>query len=290
VPVAIQVGVESIGDQLLNESLASLAAKTPGLFTTELEGGLIVKQYDFVVHSLKDMPTTLPEGLVLAAITEREDPRDALVLNAKHKGRNGLGGLPSGSVVGTSSVRREAIIKRDFPTLLVKMVRGNVGTRLGKLDNGEYDALILAAAGLTRLDMSDRIASYLDPSTFMYGVGQGALGLECRAEDVETINILQRTANHRPSQLRCEAERSLLRALQGGCQVPLGVHSSVSSSGEIHLRCTVMSPDGSQSIEESHSGTDSVKVGYELSLKLRKRGADKFMTGGEARPLTYGKP
>ena len=286
--IAIQVGVEALGDLVLNESLASLAAKTPGLFTKELEGGLLMGQYDFVVHSLKDMPTKLPEGLCLAAITEREDPRDALVVQQKHRGVQTLARLPPGAIVGTSSVRREAIIKRDFPHLIVKMVRGNVGTRLSKLDSGEYDALILASAGLVRLSLQDRIEAYLDPSTFMYGVGQGALGLECKTSDTDLIALLRSLANHHPTEMRCVAERALLRTLQGGCQVPLGVHSRFENN-KIFLECTVLSHDGKQSIEDYCEGTDPELVGRDLANKLLNKGAREFIDGGAPRPLTYGK-
>lgn len=183
--VEIKEGVNARGDIVLDQSLKRLATQDPGIFTKELEGGLLENQYDAVVHSLKDMPTRLPEGLVLAAVTEREDPRDALVIRSdirslynKHRENNEitssdlLAKLPKGSIIGTSSVRREAFIKQGYPHLIVKIIRGNVNTRLAKLDRGEFDAIVLAAAGLKRLGPSfeDRIDEYLEPPHFYYGV------------------------------------------------------------------------------------------------------------------------
>mmetsp|Transcript_4100 Transcript_4100/g.7845 ORF Transcript_4100/g.7845 Transcript_4100/m.7845 type:complete len:383 (+) Transcript_4100:72-1220(+) len=292
--VEIQEGVNALGDKQLNDSLKNLAAKTPGLFTKELEAGLFDGQYDAVVHSLKDMPTTLPEGLVLAAITEREDPHDALVVHPKYKGTGGLSALPEGSVIGTSSIRREAILRRDYPSLKIKLIRGNVNTRLAKLDSGEFDAIVLAVAGLKRLGPSfeARIEQVLQPPNFMYGVSQGALGLQCRADDEKTIRILK-AAEHPDTAARCLAERSLLRTLQGGCQVPLGVASAVEGERLI-LECTILAEDGSQSVQKKVIGLKSEpeSVGKRLAEIMIKEGAadlmESFGASDAPRPLTYG--
>ena len=305
VDVEILEGVSAMGDNVLNVPLKDLAAKTPGLFTKELEDGLVAGSYDFVVHSLKDMPTTLPDGLVLAAITEREDPRDALVVNAKWKGRGGLAALPEGAIVGTSSVRREAVIRRRFPHLVVKMIRGNVITRLSKVDRGEFDAVILARAGLVRLGLEARIEVVLGPEDdFLYGVGQGALGVQCRASDADLIAKLSRLSDA-DAWARCTAERALLRSLQGGCQVPLGVHTRVGRLPDtgarfIEIRCQVSSPDGSVVVEGSHRGAydNPADVGEALARKVLDGGAKHLIQGWSeastrsgaklARPITYG--
>jgi len=293
--IEVQEGLQALGDKRLDESLKALAAKTPGLFTKELEAGLLDDQYDAVVHSLKDMPTRLPEGLTLAAVTEREDPRDCLVVNAKHKGKGGLAKLPLGSIVGTSSVRREAILKKIHPGLAIKLIRGNVNTRLAKLDKGNYDAIVLAVAGLKRLgkEFEDRIEEILGPPDFLYGVSQGALGLQCRSDDENTIAILQK-ASHVDSEQRCLAERSLLRRLEGGCQVPLGVHSSIAQDGFLELSCIILLEDGSESVERKMVGDRNKpeELGERLAVALLsgkgKTILDSFQQKGESRPLTYG--
>lgn len=294
--VEICPGLSSHGDNVLNKSLQELAKTSPGLFTKELEAGLQLDAYDVVVHSLKDMPTTLPQGLTLAAITEREDPRDALVVHAKHRGKGGLAGLPPGSVVGTSSVRREAIIRRSHPHLEVKVIRGNVNLRLAKLDRGDYDAIVLALSGLRRLgpEFAARVEVPLGPPEFMYGVGQGALGIQCRADDARVVALLQ-AAVHVPSSRRCRAERALLRALEGGCQVPLAVHSThVSGPGGLEgegglltLRCQVLSVDGRQCVERELSapaGENPEALGRRLADELRANGAAELLASFGAEP------
>lgn len=275
--------------------MKDLAAKTPGVFTKELEAGLLSGQYDAVVHCLKDMPTTLPDGLILAAITEREDPHDALVVHKKHLGKGGLAGLPKGAKIGTSSVRREAIILRDYPHLKVDIVRGNLSTRLAKLDSGEFDAIILAVAGLKRLGPSfeNRIEEVLTPPKFMYSVGQGALGLQCRANDERTIKLLK-SLSHPETTARCLAERALLRALQGGCQIPLGVSSNVLQDDKLELSCIVLQIDGSSFVEKAMIGSQNQPeaLGEALAKELLSGGAGEllktFRTGEIPRPLTYG--
>lgn len=243
------------GDHELDAHLAVLAAASPGLFTKELEVGLLGGSYDIAVHSLKDMPTSLPEGLALAAISEREDPRDALILSARHGGGTaaapvirGLSDLPDGALVGTSSVRREALLRRTCPGLRVASVRGNLATRFRKLD-GEaagvesvgatlaapgaevppYDALLLAYAGVKRLGWGARVTARLHPSEWPYGVGQGALGLEVRSSDALAAG-LARAVVHPASALACVAERAFMNKLQGGCSVPIGAFARFDSS------------------------------------------------------------
>ena len=297
----ITKGVQAHGDQVLNVPLKDIVVKTPGLFTKELEDGLLSNAYDVVVHSLKDVPTTLPAGLVIAGITEREDPRDALVVNAKHKGKGGLRGLPAGAVIGTSSVRREAILRRDFPWFEIRLIRGNVNTRLRKLDDGEYDAIILAVAGLNRLGeaFARRAEQVLDPEAFPYGVSQGALGLECRADATDVCAMLA-AIGHGPTTRRCLAERALLRHLQGGCQVPLGVHTAIIPRGndeeQLRLQCSVLSPDGRVTVSAHASGPSSQAeaLGVALAQCVLQSGGRHLVQGwvnpdaALARPLTYG--
>ena len=256
------------GDTILDTHLATLASANPGVFTKELETGLLSLAYDLAVHSLKDMPTALPPGLMLAGVTERDDPRDAVVLSAHHGGGrhinvvsgNPLATLPRGSVVGTSSLRREAFLRRSYPHLLVRSIRGNLNTRLRKLDeeplvaggavavaaasvgdgdgcgalpSGEplacdpqqqhYDAIVLAAAGLKRMGWAHRISAALPLAEQPYAVGQGALGIECRSDD-ELVRRLVRGIVHPRTQVATAAERAFLNQLQGGCQVPIAVH------------------------------------------------------------------
>jgi len=257
------------------------------------------------VHSLKDVPTTLPAGLVIAGITAREDPRDAVVVNPKHKGQGGLRSLPSGAVIGTSSVRREALLKRDYPSLQIKLIRGNVNTRLRKLDEGEYDAIILAIAGLKRLGegFAARAEQLLAPSDFPYGVSQGALGLECRLDD-DSSRAMLASIGDADTTARCLAERAVLRHLQGGCQVPLGVTSVVSirndvknkHSGWLDISCTVLSVDGRVSVSSQTSGwaSEAEEVGTKLAHALLASGAKSLVEGWDPtkgalpRPLTYG--
>jgi hydroxymethylbilane synthase len=206
------------GDKILDVPLAKIGDK--GLFTKELEVKMLDNTADIAVHSLKDLPTNLPEGLVLGCITERENPADALVVNAKNQ-QYQLETLPAGSVVGTSSLRRLAQLRHHYPHLVFKDVRGNVITRLEKLDSGDYDALILAAAGLGRLDLGNRIHQLIPPEISLHAVGQGALGIECRIDDQEVLEVLK-SLEHPATTARCIAERSFLRSLEGGCQVPIG--------------------------------------------------------------------
>ena len=231
----------------------------------------MIQEYDAVVHSLKDVPTTLPDGLEIAAITCREDPRDALVVREKYRGIGCLENLPPLSIVGTSSVRREAMIRRAFPHLSVKLIRGNVNTRLEKLDRCEYDAIILAVAGLNRLgkEFISRIEVILDSPAFLYGVGQGALGLQCRSDDERTKDILFSAANHEDTASQCLAERAFLSMIQGGCQIPVGVKSKVCGE-KLTLECVVLSEDGNAEVRSSFVGLKNApeKIGKSLAAQI----------------------
>ncbi len=262
------------GDKILDVALAKIGDK--GLFTKELELGMINNEIDFAVHSLKDLPTHLPDGLALAAITERENPADALVLHQKHKGLQ-INTLPKDAVIGTSSLRRLAQLRSQFPHFTFKDVRGNLITRMAKLDDGEYDALILAVAGLERLEMHDRIHQILPPEISLHAVGQGALGIECRADDIELIGILK-AIEHPLTRDRCLAERSFLRNLEGGCQVPIGVNTEI-IDGELTLTGIVASVDGQKLVKDTVKGAanEAEAIGIELANILRGKGAEEIL-------------
>ena len=262
------------GDKILDVALAKIGDK--GLFTKELEAQMLVGRADIAVHSLKDLPTNLPEGLMLGCITEREDPADALVVNAKNANHR-LDTLPEGAVVGTSSLRRLAQLRHHYPHLSFKDVRGNVITRLEKLDSGDYDCLILAAAGLERLGFGDRIHQIIPGDISLHAVGQGALGIECvegKPEVLEIIKVLEHTTTSR----RCLAERAFLRELEGGCQVPIGVNSQISNE-ELTLTGMVASLDGKRLIRDQASGSaaDPESIGIELADKLKQQGAGAIL-------------
>jgi hydroxymethylbilane synthase len=262
------------GDKILDVALAKIGDK--GLFTKELEVGLLDRSIDFVVHSLKDLPTQLPEGLTLGAISERKDPSDALVVHEKFQSYQ-MATLPVGTVVGTSSLRRLAQLRYHFPHLTFKDIRGNLNTRLSKLDAGEYDAIILAVAGIERLAMEKRIHQILPPEISLHAVGQGALGIECRTEDSRVLEII-RSINHLPTSCRCTAERAFLRALEGGCQVPIGVNS-ILEHDQLKLVGLVASLDGQTLIKNQVRGSvaEPVKLGEDLAARLREQGAQEIL-------------
>jgi len=277
----LEISIEAMatqGDKILDVALAKIGDK--GLFTKELEAQMLLDRADIAVHSLKDLPTNLPEGLMLGCVTEREDPADALVVHAKHQDKS-LATLPEGSVVGTSSLRRLAQLRHHYPQLVFKDVRGNVITRLEKLDAGDYDCLILAAAGLGRLGLGDRIHELIDPSISLHAVGQGALGIECRLGDqgvLEQIKVLE----HLPTTRRCLAERAFLRQLEGGCQVPIGVNSSFEgpdTDQQLVLTGMVAALDGKRLIRDTVRGpaTNPEALGIELALLLRSQGAGEIL-------------
>jgi hydroxymethylbilane synthase len=268
-----------------------LPALGKGLWTSELEAQLVSRELDVIVHSLKDMPTSLPPGCVLACVTGREDRRDVVIFNREHEaaGRyKTLGDLPAGAVVGTSSVRRAAQLKRRYPGLVFRDVRGNIDTRLRKCDEEGYDAIILAAAGLLRLDFGKRIAQYLDSSTegggLLHAVGQGALGLEVREED-ERMKELLKAVEDTPTMIACFAERAVMRTLEGGCSVPIGVETAwVEEEGKkkLRLRAVVVSLDGSRAVEgerteEIASLAQAETMGKGLAQKLAVMGAQQIL-------------
>ncbi|KAI7899123.1 porphobilinogen deaminase [Cokeromyces recurvatus] len=273
-------------DKILNQALSKIGEKA--LFTKELEIALENKTVDFVVHSLKDLPTVLPEGMHLGAIMERENPNDALVLNAKYKGKT-LSTLPPGSVIGTSSLRRVAQLKRKYPHLTFTDVRGNLNTRLAKLDdeNGSFSGIILAVAGLVRLGQGDRISQVLSASDSLHAVSQGALGIECRKEDDEIQKLLE-ALNHNDTRLTCLAERALMRTLEGGCSVPIGVNTKLENN-ILWLHGLVASLDGQVVVEHkeeiSLEGVNTrderevlaEKLGHQVANTLLKNGADKIL-------------
>jgi hydroxymethylbilane synthase len=262
------------GDKILDVPLAKIGDK--GLFTKELEVGMLNKDTDLAVHSLKDLPTNLPSGLMLGCVTTRENPADALVVNEKHKDKQ-LDTLPSGAVIGTSSLRRLAQLRHHFPHLEFKDVRGNVNTRLAKLDAGEYDAIILAVAGLQRLDFGDRIHQVIPPEISLHAVGQGALGIECREGDEDILTLLK-VLEHSESRDRCYAERSFLRELEGGCQVPIGVNTSIEGD-TLSLTGMVASLDGQRLIKDEVSGDrkEAEKLGIDLANLLKQQGAQEIL-------------
>ncbi|MCP9771838.1 hydroxymethylbilane synthase [Synechococcus sp. Tobar12-5m-g] len=273
----LEISIEAMatqGDKILDVALAKIGDK--GLFTKELEAQMLLDRADIAVHSLKDLPTNLPEGLVLGCITEREDPADALVVHARHTDKT-LATLPEGSVVGSSSLRRLAQLRHHYPHLVFKDVRGNVITRLEKLDAGHYDCLILAAAGLGRLGLAGRIHERIAPEISLHAVGQGALGIECRCGDDLVIEQI-RALEHVPSSRRCLAERAFLRRLEGGCQVPIGVNTCFEGD-ELVLTGMVASLDGQRLIRDQARGNqaDPEAIGVSLADRLRSQGAGEIL-------------
>ncbi|MGK7940540.1 MAG: hydroxymethylbilane synthase [Crocosphaera sp.] len=262
------------GDKILDVALAKIGDK--GLFTKELETAMLENQVDFAVHSLKDLPTNLPDGLMLGCVTERVNPADALVVNEKHQDKQ-LDTLPEGAVIGTSSLRRLAQLRHHYPHLTFKDVRGNVNTRLSKLDSGEYDAIILAVAGLQRLDMSDRIHQIIPDDISLHAVGQGALGIECRSEDPDILELLK-VLEHPETRDRCYAERAFLRELEGGCQVPIGVNTKIEND-VLTLVGMVASLDGKRLIKDTISGPskEAEKLGQDLALRVREAGGGEIL-------------
>ncbi|MHB1236370.1 MAG: hydroxymethylbilane synthase [Gallionella sp.] len=265
------LGMTTQGDQILDVTLSKIGGK--GLFVKELETALEDGRADLAVHSLKDVPMNLPEGFVLAAIGEREDPHDAFVSN-RHES---LAALPTGSVVGTSSLRRESQLRARFPHLKIEPLRGNVQTRLRKLDEGQYAAIILAAAGLKRLGLGHRIRALITSEDSLPAVGQGALGIECRKDRADVIAWLQPL--HHPDTAACVlAERALSRALAGSCQVPLGGFAEV-KNGKLRMRGFVASPDGKHMTQSEMTGdiAHPEALGNKIAEALRAQGADKIL-------------
>lgn len=234
------LGMTTRGDQILDRTLSKVGGK--GLFVKELEVAMAEGRADLAVHSLKDVPMELPEGFALTAVMEREDPRDALVSTQFAS----LDDMPPGTVVGTSSLRREAALRSRYPNLVIKPLRGNLDTRLGKLDRGDYGAIILAAAGLKRLGLGDRIRALIGQEASLPAAGQGALGIEIRSDRPELAEWLA-PLNHTPTALAVLAERAVSRRLGGSCQVPLGAHARW-HGGDLQLDAFIAMPDGSRSV------------------------------------------
>ncbi|TAN72521.1 MAG: hydroxymethylbilane synthase [Gallionella sp.] len=265
------LGMTTQGDQILDVTLSKIGGK--GLFVKELETALEDGRADLAVHSLKDVPMHLPEGFALAAIGEREDPHDAFVSNRYEN----LAALPPGSVVGTSSLRRESQLRARFPHLKIEPLRGNVQTRLRKLDEGQYAAIILAAAGLKRLGLGGRIRGIIASEDSLPAVGQGALGIECRADRSDVIALLQPL--HHPDTAACVlAERAMSRALAGSCQVPLGGFAEV-QNGKLRMRGFVASPDGQRMARAELTGeiADPEALGNRVADALLAQGAGKIL-------------
>lgn len=259
------------GDVLLDTPLAKIGGK--GLFVKELELALLENRADIAVHSMKDVPMQFPEGLHLSVICEREDPRDAFVSNQYAS----LEELPLHAVVGTSSLRRQCQLKALRPDLELKTLRGNVGTRLRKLDEGEYDAIILASAGLIRLGEQQRIRSFIAPESSLPAVGQGAVGVECRADD-DRVNDLLRPLLHQDTWDRVIAERAMNNRLQGGCQVPIAGYA-VLVGEQLHLRALVGAVDGSEVLraEGTAPRTQAEQLGIQVAESLLAQGAEKLL-------------
>lgn len=259
------------GDVILDTPLAKIGGK--GLFVKELELALLEERADIAVHSMKDVPMSFPEGLGLAVICEREDPRDAFVSNRYAS----LAELPEGAIVGTSSLRRQCQLMAAYPHLTVKSLRGNVGTRLSKLDNGEYDAIILASAGLIRLGMPERIKSFISVEDSLPAAGQGAVGIETRVNDTRVLNYLAKL-NHNPTACCVMAERAMNTRLQGGCQVPIGGFATLNGE-ELELNALVGSLDGSTIIRASGKAhqSEAEQLGIRIAEQLLAQGADKIL-------------
>ncbi len=272
------VPMVSRGDKLLDAPLAKIGGK--GLFVKELETALLENEADIAVHSMKDVPMDFPEGLGLYCICEREDPRDAFVSNTY----DSLDALPAGSVVGTSSLRRQAQLLARRPDLKIQFLRGNVNTRLAKLDAGEYDAIILAAAGLIRLGFEDRIRSSISAEDSLPAGGQGAVGIECRSVDSD-VHALLAPLHHRETALRVTAERALNKHLNGGCQVPIACYALL-EDGQLWLRGLVGQPDGGLLLraEERAASSEAEALGVRVAEALLAQGADAILQAvyGEA--------
>jgi len=260
--------IKTTGDKILDVPLAKVGGK--GLFVKEIEEAMLGNEIDIAVHSMKDVPTFFPDGLHLSCITKREDPRDALLSKNNMRFKD----LPKGANVGTSSLRRQAQLMHVRPDFVIHQLRGNVDTRLRKLKEGQFDAIILAAAGVRRLGLADNVTEYLEPSVSLPAIGQGALGIECRVDDRELNNLIA-FFNHQDSRTCVTGERALLRRLEGGCQVPIACYGEM-RDGKLHLTGLVGSVDGKKIIKDRIEGMPekAEKLGVSLAEKLLSQGAD----------------
>ena len=255
------------GDRIVNQQLSKVGGK--GLFVKEIQNELFNNDIDMAIHSLKDVPSIIPEGLTLGCIPDREIPFDAYIA----KNHVPLEELPKNSIVGTSSLRRGAQILSKYPHLKIKWIRGNIDTRLNKLETEDYDAIILAAAGLKRMGWSDDVVTtYLDKDTLLPAIGQGALGIECRSNDIELLELLQKVHNNEVANC-VPAERTFLAAMDGSCQVPIGGYANYNNNNEIEFTGLIMTPDGKERYEHTEVGTDPVKLGNRVSEILKEQGA-----------------
>ncbi len=265
--------VKTLADRFLHKSLSEMGGK--GVFVKELEQALLNDEADLAVHSMKDVTVDMPAGLTIAAIMEREDPRDVFISNRYPSLRE----MPEDARVGTSSLRRQCQLKAAYPELSLRDIRGNVGSRLQKLDNGSYDSLILAAAGMKRLGMERRIRTFLDIAEILPAIGQGALGIETRSDDAQAERFV-RPLNHAPTWLCVHAERALSRKLYGGCHLPLAGYAHI--SGEtLFMSALVGNPDGSRIVKDTISGNavHAEKLGNKLAEGLLLQGADEILAG-----------
>jgi hydroxymethylbilane synthase len=271
--------IHTTGDKITDVALAKVGTK--GMFTKEIEEALAAEKVDLAVHSLKDLPTELPKGFEIAAITERQDPRDALC----SKNYSSIEDLPNGARVGTSSLRRQAQLKAIRPDLDIHPLRGNVDTRLRKLEQGEYDAIILASAGLKRLGKTELVKQIIPAEIMCPAAGQGALGIEIREGDTKTRELLA-FLNDPNARAATMCERALLNSLGGGCQVPIGAFAEV-HDGRLHLDSIVADPDGSKLLRDSRDGNteDAESVGNEAGASLLKRGGDQILEAVYGRGL-----
>ncbi len=263
--------IKTTGDKILDVPLAQVGGK--GLFVKEIEEAMLAHEIDIAVHSMKDVPTLFPDGLHLSCITKREDARDALLTRNNMKFKD----LPQGATIGTSSLRRQAQLMSVRPDFKIAQLRGNVDTRLRKLKEGQFDAIILAAAGVRRLGLAENVSEYLDPSISLPAIGQGALGIECRVDDRE-LNDLIAFFNHQDTRTCVTGERALLRRLEGGCQVPIACYGRMMNN-KLHLIGLVGSVDGKRIIKETIEGEadKAEKLGVTLAEKLLSRGADVIL-------------
>jgi hydroxymethylbilane synthase len=280
--------IKTTGDKILDVPLAKVGGK--GLFVKEIEEALLRGEADLAVHSMKDVPTEFPKGLHLPVICEREDPRDAFIApleGSKFKVQR-FGELPEGAKLGTSSLRRSSQLLSIRPDLKIVQLRGNLETRFRKLDEGQFDAMILAAAGVKRLGWAQRITEIIDPAVSLPAIGQGAIGIECRTDD-GFINSLISPLNHKETSICVRAERALLKRLQGGCQVPIAAHAVI-KDGRLVMDGLVGSVTGDRIIKEHLEGNieDAETIGITLGEKLLSMGADKILAevyGSEVRPV-----
>ncbi len=269
------LGMTTRGDQILDKTLSKVGGK--GLFVKELEVALAEGRADLAVHSLKDVPMDLPDGFLLSTVLEREDPRDAFVCNDY----DSLATLPAGSIVGTSSLRRQSLIAARYPQLVIKPLRGNLDTRLGKLDRGEYAAIILAAAGLKRLGLERRIRAYLSPEDSLPAAGQGAMAIEIvaaeRSDGVDLAALLS-PLNHEATLHAVMAERKVSKMFGASCQIPVAAHATIDphvNGGELHLRAMVATPDGRRSAFAEVSGPAALPeaLGEQVARLLEQQDA-----------------